>query len=174
MEQDLFVEKIVKRKRRGIEVLFTVMLIISTILLILICFFIPILIQQNYFYISTFASCGIVYLAYRFITGLNREYEYSITNDELNIDMIIAQRKRKNIFKGSCKDFSVFAPVSKLNSDLFSQKDLVHLDVRSGEDNGNDWYFVTKTNPKTLVLFEPDDRFIAVVKRFNPRSLLGI
>src|SRR5665647_3705764 len=81
MQQDLFIEKIVKRKRRGIEVVFTIMLILSAILLILISFFIPILMQQNFFYISTFVSFGIGYLAYRLITGLNCEYEYSITND---------------------------------------------------------------------------------------------
>jgi len=174
MQQDLFVEKIVKRKRRGVEVALIIMLILSAILLILISFFIPILMQQQSFlYISTFAAFGIGYLAYRLITGLSREYEYSITNDELTIDLIIAQRKRKNVFKGSCKDFSVFAPESKLSSDTFTQKNLLHLDVRSGEDHGCDWYFITKSNPPTLVLFEPDDRFIAVVKRFNPRALLN-
>jgi len=174
MQQDLFVEKIVKRKRSGAEMALSVMLVISAIFLILICFYIPILIQQNFLFISTFVSFGIGYLAYRLITGLNREYEYSITNDELTIDKIIAQRKRKNVFKGSCKDFSVFAPAEKLNKELFERKNLLHLDVRSGVDHGCDWYFVTKSNPPTLVLFEPDDRFIAVVKRFNPRALMNI
>lgn len=174
MQKDLFIEKIVKRKRRGIEVIFTVMLILSTILLILISFLIPILMQQNFFYVSTFVSFGIGYLAYRLITGLNCEYEYSITNDELNIDKIIAQRKRTNIFKGSCKDFSVFAPAADLKSDTFSQKNLLHLDLRSGEDNKSGWYFITKSNSPTLVLFEPDERFITTVRKFNPRAFYNI
>jgi len=174
MQQDLFIEKIVKRKRRGIEIVFTVTLILSAILLILISFIVPILLQQNFFYISTFVSFGIGYLAYRLITGLNCEYEYSITNDELNIDKIIAQRKRTNIFKGSCKDFSVIAPAADLKGDTFNQKNLLHLDLRSGEDNKSDWYFITKSNPPTLVLFEPDERFISSIKKFNPRAFYHI
>ncbi len=170
MQQDLFIEKIVKCKKRGIERLLAAMLILSAVFLILISFFIPIMMQSNFLYISALVSTGIVYLTYRLITGLNREYEYSITNDDLNIDKIIAQRKRTNIFKGSCKDFSVFALVSELSSDTISQKGLLHLDLRSGEDNKGGWYFVTKSNPPTLVLFDPDDRFVDAVKRYNPRA----
>ena len=170
MQQDLFVEKIVKCKRRGIERLLAVMLILSACFLILIAYFIPILLQQDYLFISTIVSCGIVYLTYRLVTGLNREYEYSITNDDLNIDKIIAQRKRTNMFKGSCKDFTVFAPVSELTNEVISRKTLLHLDLRSGVDSKAGWYFITKSNQPTLILFEPDDRFISAVKRYNPRA----
>lgn len=174
MEQDLFIEKIVKRKRRGIESLFSVMLVLSAILLIMIAFFIPILIQQNFFYVSAFVSFGIGYLAYRLITGLNCEYEYSITNDELNIDKIIAQRKRVNVFKGTCKDFTVMAPASNLNANSFAQKNMKHLDLRSGEDHGCDWYFITKqSNTLLMVLFEPDERFISTIRRFNQRAFFN-
>jgi len=173
MQQDLFIEKIVKRKRRGIDIVIAAALIFLAILLILLCFYIPIIIQQNILYISTLASAGIVYLVFRLIKGLNREYEYSILNDELTIDKIIAERKRVNVFKGSCKDFSVFAPADKLTADTFAQKNLLHFDLRSGQDNGCDWYFISKTNPPTLVLFEPDERFIAAVKRFNPRAFMN-
>lgn len=171
MQQDLFVEKIVKRKRSGSELILSVTIVLAAILTILICLYVPVLIQQNVYFIALPVAVLIGYIAVRLISGLNREYEYSITNDDLIVDKIIAQRKRSNVFRGSCRDFTIFAPASGLTPDSFKQKNMRYLDFRSGVDHGCDWYFITKNDKSmVLVLFEPDERFISVIRRFNPRA----
>lgn len=173
MQQGMFIEKLVKRKKRGVETLLSVMIILSAIFLILLCLILPILLNITMLLsISALAIFGIGYLAYRLITGLNQEFEYSIMNDELVIDRIIAQRKRKNVFTGSIRDFTLVAPVSNPEFHGFCNRNIMQYDFRSGEEGTNDWFIVTTfKGAETLLVFEPDDRFIASFRKYNPRSI---
>ena len=118
------------------------------------------------------AIFGICYLAYRLITGLNQEFEYSIMNDELVIDRIVAQRKRKNVFTGSIRDFVFAAPTTNSEFNGYCNKNIAQMDLRSGEDGTVDWFIVTNVKgAQTLLVFEPDDRFIAAFRKYNPRSI---
>jgi len=175
MQQDLFIEKLVKHKRTGAEIMLAVMIVFTALILIILSFLIPLMIQINLYAVSIFVSFAIGYAAFRLITGLSREYEYSIVSDDLIIDRIIAQRKRKNLFRGSCKEFTILAPVTYSEFDSYLQKQLSHLDLRSGEDHGCDWFFVTKAKDKMLlVLFEPDERFINAIRKINPRIVKSV
>lgn len=173
MQQDLFVEKIVKRKRRGLEILLSVMIVFATLFIILISFALPILLAVNFFYISALVSFGAGYLAYRLITGLSKEYEYSITNDDFTVDRIVAQRKRSHLFSGSCKDFLSVARITDTALAPYKAKrDLIRLDVRSGDPDADVWFIHTQQNGvQYLILFEPDERFIAQFRRYNPRNV---
>ena len=140
MQKDIFVEKLVKRKKTGAEKLLSVMLILSAIFLIVFCFVLPIIVQVNFYVISGLVSFGIGFLVYRMITSFNRDYEYSITNDELLIDQIIAERKRSRVFTGSCKDFSIVAPISGPDFKSQCEQGIFRLDFRSGEDDNAGWF----------------------------------
>lgn len=170
MQKDIFVEKIVKRRKTGLEHLFTVLILISAISLIAFSFLILIVMNANFIAVAAIFSAGIVYLTYRIITRFNRDYEYSITNDELLIDEVISQRKRNRVFTGTCKDFTIVAPISGSDFTDRAYHDLVRLDFRSGEDAAAGWFFVTRKSGHTMmILFEPDDRFIEAFKRYIPR-----
>ena len=173
MEQGMFIEKLVKRRKRGVEKLLSFMIVLSAIFLTLICLILPILLNISLLLsISALVIFGICYLAYRLITGLNQEFEYSIVNDELVIDRIVAQRKRKNVFTGSIRDFAFTAPTTNSEFNGYCNKNIAQLDLRSGEDGTSDWFIVTNVKGvETLLVFEPDDRFIAVFRKYNPRSI---
>lgn len=173
MQQGMFVEKLVKRKKRGAEKLLSFMIVLSAIFLILICLILPILLNISLLLsISAFAVFGIGYLAYRLITGLNQEFEYSIVNDELVVDRIIAQRKRKNVFTGSIRDFKLAAPVTNSEFSGYCNRNIAQFDFRSGEEGTSDWFIVTAVKGvETLLVLEPDDRFIATFRKYNPRNI---
>ena len=42
-------------------------------------------------------TCAIIYGAYFLITGTSVEYEYAVTNGEMDVDKIIARRKRVHL-----------------------------------------------------------------------------
>lgn len=173
MQQGLFIEKLVKRKKRGVEKLLSFMIVLSAVFLILICLILPVLLNMSLLLsISALAVFGIGYLAYRLITGLNQEFEYSVVNDELVIDRIVAQRKRKNVFTGSIRDFTFTAPVSNAEFTGYANKNILQFDFRSGEEGTSDWFIVTTMKgAETLLVFEPDERFIAAFRKYNPRSI---
>ena len=52
--------------------------------------------------------CAVAYGGYFLVTGMNVEYEYSVTNGELDVDKIIAKRKRKHMLTVRIADYHVF------------------------------------------------------------------
>ena len=168
MKQDVFIEKIVKRRKTGKD-----MLLIGLILTIIPIAFLASLIIGLEFGMLLFA--GSIYLVYRLITGMNVEYEYILTNDDISIDKIIARRRRKRMYNGSCKNFTIIAPVSDRAFDTNRKNDRVKLlDFSSGSDPKTQWFFTTKSNDKQiLVVFEPDDRYLQTFRRFNPRAMMN-
>lgn len=69
--------------------------------------------------ISTILLIVLGYLVYYLISLRKIEYEYAFTNGELDIDKIIAQRKRKRVFSASCRDFEAFG---KLDSEKYTDE----------------------------------------------------
>ena len=57
------------------------------------------------------------YVGYLLITSRNIEYEYAVTNGDLDIDKIIAQRKRREYLVQIVKEFEI---VAKLKSSHYS------------------------------------------------------
>ena len=104
---DVFIEKLVKRQKTIVDILLIILIIAGTLLLsYLIMMFIP--------QFAMILIIGLFYLAYVLISKLNIEYEYALTNGELDIDMIINQKQRKRLLSVNCRDFDVVAKVDSL------------------------------------------------------------
>ena len=100
---DVFIEKLVKRQKTIVDILLIILIIAGTLLLsYLIMMFIP--------QFAMILIIGLFYLAYVLISKLNIEYEYALTNGELDIDMII--NPPLTPAKVNCKDFDVVAKVN--------------------------------------------------------------
>jgi hypothetical protein len=115
---------------------------------------------------------GIGYLAYNFIKGRSIEYEYTVTNGDLDIDMIIAKKKRKRIFSANCKDFEVLAKLTSGQYDQNIKSIKKRIEAISSMDS-TDIYFATlvRDGEKTLVFFEPHAKMIESFKKYIPRKV---
>lgn len=165
---DTFMEKIVQRRKTGIDYLKIFGLLAASILLLIllmlfggyVTFLVPILLV------------GIFYGLWYLLTGMNREYEYIVTNGDLDIDVIIARRRRKRIFTGKAKDFEIMA---KLNSDEYKDAQRIKhvlLDCSASLQAPDNWFFVTEfKGQRTLIVFAPDERMLKSLKRFNPSKI---
>lgn len=173
--QEIFVEKIVKRKKQTSDIVLIVLLIMSGVSLTLVLFLVPLMFDPTLFLVSIIVTPVIIYFLYRMITGLSKEYEYSITNDLLTIDRIVARKRRKTLYTGSVKDFSFAAPLADDDFDRYLSEKCLHLDVRSGTYTDDDWFIMTKSGGSTLmILIELDDRMIQAMRRYNPRAVKRI
>ena len=127
------------------------MLIIA--LLIMLCIFF----QYSITLFCLVAGAGVIWLAKFLWEGLNVEYEYIVTNDDLDIDKIVGKRKRKRLISVDLKSVDEFAPYlndTELHSDLT---------VLADDGTGYDMWYVfidTESNGKIAILFNPDDRTI--------------
>lgn len=166
---DNYMEKLVTKKRTAGDTLITVGIIFGAIVLILFVMSIQVLQQLG---ISLLLVALIIYLGYRFITSRNIEYEYIVTNGDLDIDKIISKSKRKRLFSANCKEFDIVSPV-KSNSFSQSVQAIKNRIDASGSIDSPDAYFITLTynGEKTLVIFEPSDRMLKNFKTYIPRKV---
>ena len=93
---DIFIEKMVKKQMESIDYVIMFAIIAGTVFAV---FFSFVLIPMQMF--SLLVAAGLVYLSYRLITGRNLEYEYIVTNGELDVDVIINKKNIKNIYSNS-------------------------------------------------------------------------
>lgn len=163
---DTFIEKIVRRQKKTSDHLITAGLVFAGLILFLVVSNIQFLAS-----FSLFIFAGIVYGIYYVSTTRNIEYEFILTNDELDIDKIVSRRKRKRIFSASCKNFDVLARVS---SDKYTQeiKNMKKRIEAVSSINSPDVFFATLNykGEKTVILFEPDERMLKLFKTYIPKK----
>ncbi|NLX77109.1 MAG: hypothetical protein GXZ01_07050 [Clostridiaceae bacterium] len=162
---DIFLEKIVQKRKDAKDYLIIAGIIIAALILMFFAVnFVP--------GMSLFFLAGIGYISYLLITTRNIEYEYAVTNGDLDIDKIIAQRKRKRIFSANCKNFEI---VAKLKSPHFSEHYKTfrnQMDCTSSLNSDNVYFIVLNyKNEQTVVYFEPSEKMLNSFKTFIPRKV---
>lgn len=164
---DIFIEKIVLRKKTSKDQLITMGIIVGGFIATIAVFSIPALAP-----FALFIAAAIVYGAFYFSKSRNIEFEYAVTNGELDIDKIIAQRRRKRVFSASSKDFEI---VAKLKSDKYSNeyKNIKNrIEAVSSMESSDVYFLVTNyKGERTIVFFEPDKRMIDNFKTFISRKV---
>jgi len=104
-----------------------------------------------------------------FLSGL--EYEYIVTASTVDIDQIIAQRKRKRMLSFDCRDCEIIAPMNRGNY----YSDYKHLPTQdytayaTHEDN----YFavIERGGVRRCILFQPTEDMVQMFKTYNHRKV---
>ncbi|NLC68975.1 MAG: hypothetical protein GX754_09420 [Clostridiaceae bacterium] len=164
---DSFLEKIVVRKKTGKDYLVVAGAILGGLVLFFVVQLVPFL---SSFFIIIVAA--IVYLIYQVIIARYVEFEYIVTNGDLDIDKIIAKRRRKRIFSANCKDFDIVAKLKGGYNDRRISDVKNRIEAISSIESDN-IYLVTLLykGEKTAVLFEPDERMLKAFKQYIPRKV---
>lgn len=163
---DTFMEKIVAKKKEPLDFLLIAAVIIAAIF---VTFFLSSLLRGFFAFIFIAAAYGV----YLFIKSRNIEYEYIVTNGDLDIDMIIARGKRKRIFSSNCKEFDIIAPVKSNEYNHNVQSINKKIMAASSMQSENVYFAVlTYKGDKTVIFFEPDNRMLENFKTFIPRKVI--
>ncbi len=172
---DAFIEKIVRKKKSAQDKLKVFGLIVAAVVLMFASVaFLPLIPVVGEFLggISFFFVIGIGFGAWWLITSMNVEYEYIVTNMDLDIDRITAQRKRKRMLSVKSKDFEICAKRNGPHFREWSKGSYPVLDYSGSPDSPDCWFAVVPVAGKpSLVLFEPDERMIQNFRRFSPNKV---
>ena len=162
---DVFKEQLVTKKRTFEDnMLFFLIILAACMLLFLV---IPLL--GNFFLIG---AALVIYGAYWLLQRLNIEYEYILTNDELDIDIIMSKSKRKKLLTVSVKNFEIMAHINDDNyAHEFRGFDKV-LDYSSREIKDNTYIAMFNyNNQKIKMIFEPNEEILKGIFQYIPRKL---
>lgn len=149
---DSFCEQIVKKKM-GVKEWAIILLTVVVGL---------VLIVASWLFITqlfVFALAGICYGGYWLITAQSSEFEYCVTNGSIDVDRIIARRKRVRMVAVSGHKLETLRPLDM--ADLNKKYDRRVMVAPSMNEEGL-WTFTyrSKRNGYTLVVFQPDNRVL--------------
>lgn len=164
---DVFIEKIVQKKKDLKDIALSVLIWIAAVIIS----FIAIMFLSSF---GVLIAGGAMYGAWYLTTSFSLEFEYILTNGEIDVDKIIARRKRKRIITVNSRQFEIFAPyIQKYQNEYNSQTIKEKIYALSSIDSPDAYFaiFDHKETGKTLLVFEPDERMINNFKTLNPRRV---
>jgi hypothetical protein len=100
---------------------------------------------------------------------LNLEYEYIVTNGEMDVDRIMGRRTRRRMFTVDCRNFDILAPYKpEYKSEYESQTISSVVDVSSHFSAPGRWFAVynAKDGKRTLLIFEPNEKMLEAFRKY--------
>lgn len=164
-----FKEYLVKREKGKKEICLTVLLYIAALLLAFVCMnFIP-----SIGGIEALLAVGCLYGAYWLSSKFNREFEYIVTDDCIDIDVIYNASSRKRLISFSVKDVEVLASAKDANysSRLKEEYDAI-IDATTARADADVYFAVLEKNGKTLIKLEPPYEVLEELKKFAPSKVV--
>lgn len=183
MLNDVFMEVMVKKKKDNKDIMIIALLCVAALILSVFVLFLMLFLMsmgQNNPIASTMSSFGIFLLAgvwygfYKLVGMRSVEFEYILTNSEMDIDKIMSKKSRKRIASFDFKSAEIVACVEDTmhNGKYKSNSEIEVIDAR-GDSQYNYVYFadVKIEDKQKRILFQPTSRMIESIKKFNPRNV---
>lgn len=112
---------------------------------------------------------GVIYGAYYLISGCSTEYEYTVTNGELDVDKILGRRKRVHLLTVSISKCTAFGAYT----DEIPDQPQATLFLCS-DNTGEGAYYVeasTEEYGEIRLIFTPSEEIISTMALFLPAPL---
>jgi len=162
---DTFYEQLVSIKNTGKNLFLKMSIWFAAIFLIVIIGFLSAYLGA----IAIMLMAGVIYLAWFISNKFNIEYEYILTNGEIDVDKITAKRKRKRILNFKCADIErmgKYRQAEHTNTNYSKTYVLCNLDE-------NSMFAVVRHNTQGLILivFSPNGKLCEGMKKHLPRQV---
>ncbi len=166
---DIFIEKLVRRKSSAPVIALKALVAAGAVMVGVSVLFTP---------LAGIAGPVILialgWIAWILIRRLNFEFEYSLTNGDLDIDVIIGFKKRKHLLSLRFYEIEFMAPVSARYADRFADKNIETVyDVASSKASPDRWFLIFRRNgTRGKLIFEPNERMVRAMHQYNPQNVM--
>lgn len=169
--QDVFIEYLVKRRNTPRTTLAKAGIVAAAILVSGACFTFSGMLGA-FSMIGILLAAGAIYGGYYLITSMDMEFEYAVTNGEMDIDRIIAQRKRRRLISVNCRQVEAFG---RYHAAEHANKEYqTKIMACDSPDSPELWYCAARVKDKglTLVVFNANEKMLNGIKPFLPRPVM--
>lgn len=169
---DVFIERMIKKKFEGIDTLITLGIILGILLLTALGIFLGFFLVP-FPMLSVLITAGAVFLGYRLICARLLEYEYSLTNGYVSVDKIMNKQSRKRMTSFECESCEDIGPYGEAAARLKDRPFDSRITATQYADCRDAWYMIVrgKNTGRTLLIFNPDEELLEGIKKFIPRQL---
>lgn len=162
---DNYCEQLVEKKKTGADVAKTITLSLAIVMGAVACILAAFLIGLSFLLL---VAVGLIALGIWLVSGMNIEYEYIITNNEMDIDKIIGRRKRKRMITidlTRTDDFGGYPSENSIDADT-----TVHATTGLEKDAH---YLLAQHNDygKVKVIFNPNEKLMEAIAQEVPKTL---
>lgn len=169
---DVFIEYMVRRRNTAKIALLKVGIIVGALVLSLLLFTLSGFLGA-FSFVGTLAAFAAIYGAYILLTSQNVEFEYAVTNGEMDVDRILAQRKRQRLITVKCREAEAFGRYKAgEHANKTYAKKIFACDAPDSEEL---WYFVTRSagdGGTVLLVFNASEKMLNGIKPFLPRPIM--
>ncbi|MBR5682878.1 MAG: hypothetical protein IKW96_06325 [Ruminococcus sp.] len=167
---DNFAEQLVKKNETNADKTRRIAMLIVGILFTLALLLLALLAGRPLVMFLGFAlAAASGYGTYHFVQNTYVEYEYTFTNGDLDVDKIIAKKKRREMLSTSIRQFTDFG---KYEDGMEESADMT---VIMATDNiaSHEYYadFTDETVGSARLIFVPDERMLENIRKFLPAKL---
>lgn len=166
---DVFLEQLVKKKNTGADILKKCLILLAGLILCLIA--LNFIFSQFFGPIALLIAVGALYFAWFFITSLNLEFEYIYTNGEIDVDKIMAKRKRKRMTTVKISAFEEFGKLdlAKFRSQHYDAT--VNAAVSLNDPETRYAVYRNREGKHCILLFSPDERLLGEIEKIYNRRI---
>lgn len=165
---DTFVEQAVKHRETTKEKAIKIVCIVLTVLAGIAAFL------HVYTLISGVLFVAFLVLSYVVVGNKNIEYEYDYTNGSLEIAKIIDNSKRKKLITIESEQIRLIAAEGTNESLKYDHVQLKVYDCSANDGETRNYIMVAhddKNNSDFKVIFNPSEKLISAMKRYNKRDI---
>lgn len=164
---DTFKEYLIKQKKSSKDTILQAAIVIATVILVGILFVV------GGSFIGPILIIAVVFGAGFLFSKFSREYEYILTNNELDIDVIYNKAKRKRVMTIDMKKIDIMASIEDQNHKADINKSNAKLINASDNNNKGDTYaiIVQKETGLCKVLITPNESFLKELHRQAPHKV---
>ena len=161
---DTFIEQIVRKKKGGKEWAIIAAVLVGILVILFVCLLFP----QFTLPIAPFIVAALAFGGWFLISTQNTEFEYCVTNGDIDVDTIIDRRKRKRIVSVSGRKVESLLPYDESRASAGFQR--IVMAAPSLNEQGL-WCFTyhSKKNGHTLVVFQPEERVLKALYAGLPK-----
>jgi len=155
--KDVFKEQLVKRRPHIKTTMAKAGLLTAAIFLMLLTMILVQFVQALSIFFPLLLV-GIIFGTYVMFRRFNIEYEYVLTNNELDIDIIYGKSRRKRVFSANVRDFDAFRKIGQTDMEHSFSGATTRADFSGGPGGTFAQYeFVATYNAKRMrIIFEPN------------------
>lgn len=167
---EIFKEYIIEKKREPIDNLISLGIVLGALVLTYILMLFMLINMQLLAGVGLLLIVGCWFFAVKLIRGRNMEYEYILTNHELDIDKIMARSSRKRLLT---IDFRRIERCASIKDPEFQNQSGKKIKNYAGDISGERVYFVDiyEEAEPVRVIFQPSSGILEALKQINPRQV---
>lgn len=172
---DIYIEHMVKREKNNKTLAIQVLIAFAALVLEFGLFVLLLLTREALVAFMPLLMAGVIWIAWIMIRRRNFEFEYIVTNADLDVDKIIAKRTRKRLLTVDCRKFEVLAPMTPQHQREHGAAAATRkIDASSSQSSDRRWFALYAGNDgvRTLLIFEPNDKMLAAFKKYIPRKIM--